>query len=312
MCRIISSFSRAMRSFARSFSLSSSWLTLNYPMNSFQSICPSPFMSTRFITRSISRELSPKFSFLIAFLNSLDEIHPLPSSSNFLKMSSIVRLEDFIICLNFSMMSASHCTFEEFTDTMVVVFLSPTGTVFTLVTVELPVYLRPSKCALNMYLSMVTNLPFSDTTFHSWSISLFENLPPLSDPTAFSKSPLLIVFFLVSFADLKERKNWKADSQSVKLHYTVFFNSMRICSLCLNGWKACIQSCSVRKPFLWGSISANNYCNNGAVMLNPFSACSFSTNFLNCSNVSLGSPSEASSYEDLSDEYFQDITSPIC
>ena len=312
MWRIMSSFRRPMRSLALSLRRSSRLLVvLNLAMNSRQSILPSPVMSTRFMIRSMSRELSPKFSFLMEFLNSTSEIHPLPSSSNFLKMSSKVRLEDFIICLSFSMMSASHCAFEELTDTMVV-FLSPTGAVFTFVTVELPVYLRASKCARKMYLSIVMNFPFSLITFHSYSISSFENRPPLREPTAFSKSPLLMVFFLESLADLKDRKNWKADSQSVKLHCTVFFNSIKICSLWRKGWKAWIQSCSVKKPFLCGSISANNYCNNGWVMLKLFRQCSFSTNFLNYSKVSLGSPSEASSYEARREEYFQDITRPIC
>ena len=43
---------------------------------------------------------------------------PLPSSSNFLKASSKDKLEDLIICLSFSMMSASHWELDELTDTI--------------------------------------------------------------------------------------------------------------------------------------------------------------------------------------------------
>jgi hypothetical protein len=46
--------------------------------------------------KSISLELRLRFSFLMAFLNSMEDMKPLPSSSNFLKMSSKLRLEDLI------------------------------------------------------------------------------------------------------------------------------------------------------------------------------------------------------------------------
>lgn len=63
---------------------------------------------------------------------------PLPSSSNFLKASSKDKLEDLIICLSFSMMSASHWELDELTDTMVV--LAPGGADFTSHTLENPEY----------------------------------------------------------------------------------------------------------------------------------------------------------------------------
>jgi hypothetical protein len=74
-----------------------------------------------------------------------------------------------------------------------------------LVTVELPEYSRPSKCERKIYLSIVTNFPLKETTFHWLSISVLLKRPPLRDETALSKSDFEIVFFLGSL--LKERKN---------------------------------------------------------------------------------------------------------
>jgi hypothetical protein len=92
-----------------------------------------------------------------------------------------------------------------------------------------------SKCDLKMYLSMVTYFPPWEKYFHCPEISFGLKRPPLRELTAFSKSLLVIVFFLASEELLKERKNWKADSLSVKEHYTKFFNSMNVWSFNLKG-----------------------------------------------------------------------------
>jgi hypothetical protein len=79
MYRIIISLSRAILSLALSFKFSSTALVLNLFMNSFQEIFPSAFASIFFMSSSISREVSPRFRFRMAFLNSTSEIEPLPS-----------------------------------------------------------------------------------------------------------------------------------------------------------------------------------------------------------------------------------------
>ena len=146
-----------MRSLALSLSLSSSSVVLNLLTNSFQSIFPSPLVSTLFMIKSISLELRPRLSFLIAFLNSMEDMNPFPSSSNFLKMSSKLRLEDLTIWRSFSMISASHYTFEELIDTIVV--RAPGFAWLTSLTVEKPEKAMFSKCDLKMYLSMLRYFP---------------------------------------------------------------------------------------------------------------------------------------------------------
>ena len=157
MNNIINSFSLPILSLALSFNLSSRSDFLNLLINSLQSIFPSLLVSIFSIILSISLLFSPRFNFLIAFLNSTWEIQPLPSESNSANIYSKLLLDVLTICLSFSNMSVSHWEFEEVWDTIVV--LAPGGAVFTFLTLECPVYFMLSKFTLNKYLSINSWFP---------------------------------------------------------------------------------------------------------------------------------------------------------
>jgi hypothetical protein len=114
------------------------------------------------------------------------------------------------------------------------VVLAPGGAVLMSLIVEKPEYWMLSKFDRNRYLSRVRYLPFSVSCFHCRSISALPKRPALREVTAFSKSARVIVRFLGSApAPLKDRKNWKEESQSAKEHWTAFLSSIIIWSSCL-------------------------------------------------------------------------------
>lgn len=86
---------------------------------------------------SISLEVKPKLSFLMACLNSISEIVPFPSESNSRNIWSREDALDLMIYLIFSKISTSQVELDELCDTIVV--LAPGGAVLMFLTVELPV-----------------------------------------------------------------------------------------------------------------------------------------------------------------------------
>lgn len=108
MCRFMSSFSLAIRMAALLAILESNELSLNLAENSYQSILPSPLLSIYFKTSSISRDVIPKLSFLMALRNSTCVINPLPSSSKSLKISRSDLVDVAMMTLRRSITLFSH------------------------------------------------------------------------------------------------------------------------------------------------------------------------------------------------------------